>query len=226
MKLVGTAALVTGASRGLGLALVGALARRGARVVGVARDGKALEAALHPLREEGLEVYGLACDVGDAEAVQPLLNIATSLVGSLDVLVHTAGTVGRTPLSPLLATASDYLASVLETSVMGPFRITHALAKAMVRRGHGLVMHVSSDAEAQPRWGAAGVSKVAMDQLGRIWAAELEGTGVRFLSVDPGAMDARVGPDGMAARLVTVVERQGEALPSGSRLEPALLKAA
>ncbi|MBU8895407.1 SDR family oxidoreductase [Corallococcus sp. M34] len=226
MRLVGTAALVTGASRGLGLALVGALARRGVRVVGVAQDGQALEAALHPLREEGLEVYGLVSDVAAAGAVQPLVSVATSLVGPLDVMVHTPSTVGRTPLSPLLDTAGDYLTSVLETNVMGSFRITQAIAKAMVRRGRGLVVHVSSGAVVQPRWGAAGVSRAALEHLGRLWAAELEGTGVRFLSVDPAELDVRMCPDGVAARLVGVVEQQAEALPSGTGPEPSLPKAA
>jgi NAD(P)-dependent dehydrogenase (short-subunit alcohol dehydrogenase family) len=83
------------------------------------------------------------------------------------------------------------------------------------------------------------VSKVALEHLGRIWAAELEGTGVRFFNVDPGDMDTKMQrdanpdadlaklarPDDVAARLLTLLER-AEAVPSGSRLEAARLEAA
>jgi len=69
----------------------------------------------------------------------------------------------------------------------------------MLLRGGGLVVHVTSDAgrEAYPLWGAYGVSKAAFDHLARIWAAELRGTGVRFLTVDPGEMDTRMHAEAM-----------------------------
>jgi NAD(P)-dependent dehydrogenase (short-subunit alcohol dehydrogenase family) len=66
-----------------------------------------------------------------------------------------------------------------------------------VLRGRGLVVHVSSDAavEAYPTWGPYGASKAALDQLGRVWGAELAGTGVRFLSIDPGEMNTKMHAD-------------------------------
>jgi NAD(P)-dependent dehydrogenase (short-subunit alcohol dehydrogenase family) len=93
---------------------------------------------------------------------------------------------------------------------------------------------------AYPRWGAYSVSKVALEHLGRIWAAELEGTGVGFLNVDPGEMDTRMyrdavpdadysklnRPEVIAARLVALVQKRAESLPSGTRLEAAKLEAA
>lgn len=242
MKLVGKAVLVTGASRGLGQALMGTFARRGARVVGVARHAGEMEAAAAALRAEGLEAHALAYDVGDKEAIYPLAGAATALVGPVDVLVNNASTLGPTPLPLLLDTACEDLQRVLEVNVVGPFRLTKAVAGSMVVRGHGLVLNVTSDAavSAYPRWGAYGVSKAALEHLGRVWAAELEGTGVRFLNVDPGEMDTRMyrdavpgadysqlgRPEAVAARLVALVERQLEALASGTRLEAAKLEAA
>ncbi|MCY1019982.1 SDR family NAD(P)-dependent oxidoreductase [Pyxidicoccus sp. MSG2] len=242
MKLVGKAVLVTGASRGLGQALMAAFARRGARVVGVARHAGEMEAAAAALRAEGLEVHALAHDMGDKEAIHPLVGAATALVGPIDVLVNNASTLGPTPLPLLLDTACEDLQRVLEVNVVGPFRLTKAVAGSMVVRGQGLVLNLTSDAavSAYPRWGAYSVSKVALEHLGRIWAAELEGTGVGFLNVDPGEMDTRMyrdavpdadysklsRPESVAARLVTLVEERAESLPSGTRLEAAKLEAA
>jgi NAD(P)-dependent dehydrogenase (short-subunit alcohol dehydrogenase family) len=242
MKLVGKAVLVTGASRGLGQALMATFARRGARVVGVARHAGEMEAAAAALREEGLEVHALAYDVGDKEAIYPLVGAATALVGPVDVLVNNASTLGPTPLPLLLDTACEDLQRVLEVNVVGPFRLTKAVAGGMAVRGQGLVLNISSDAavSAYPRWGAYGVSKAALEHLGRVWAAELEGTGVRFLNVDPGEMDTRMyrdavpgadssqlqRPEAVAARIVAWVEGRAESLPSGSRHEAARLEAA
>ncbi len=241
MELKDKAVLVTGASRGLGEALMKRFARQGARVVGVARNARELEAVVAALRAEGHDAHALAYDVGDKESVYPLVGAATALVGPMDVLVHNASTLGPTPLPLLLDTACEDLTRVLEVNLIGPFRLTKAVAGAMALRGGGVVVHVTSDVavSAYPRWGAYGVSKVALEHLGRIWAAELEGSGVRFLNVDPGEMDTRMHrdalpeadpstlarPEDIAARLVTLVER-AEAVPSGSRVEASRLEAA
>ncbi|OJT26844.1 short-chain dehydrogenase [Archangium sp. Cb G35] len=236
MKLEGKAVLVTGASRGLGEALMETFARKGARVVGVSRNADEMEAVASRLRARGYEAHALAADVGDKEAIHPLVGAASALVGTIDVLVHNASTLGPTPLPLLLDTACEDLGQVLEVNLVGPFRLTKAIAGAMVLRGGGVVVHVTSDAavSAYPRWGAYGVSKVALEHLGRIWAAELEGTGVRFLNVDPGEMDTVMHRDAIpeadpstlarprdvAARLVTLVESV-EAHPSGARVDAA-----
>lgn len=241
MKLEGKAVLVTGASRGLGEALMKHLARRGARVVGVSRNAVEMEVVAAALRAEGHEAHALVCDVGDQEAIYPLVGAAAALVGPLEVLVHNASTLGSTPLPLLLDTACEDLTRVLEVNVVGPFRLTKAVAGAMAMRGAGVILHLTSDAavSAYPNWGAYGVSKVALEHLGRIWAAELEGTGVRFFNVDPGEMDTRMHrdalpeadpatlarPEEVAARLARLLER-AEEVPSGSRLEAALLEAA
>jgi NAD(P)-dependent dehydrogenase (short-subunit alcohol dehydrogenase family) len=241
MELKDKAVLVTGASRGLGEALLKGFARRGARVVGVARHARELEAVVEALRAEGHVAHALAYDVGDKESLYPLVGTATALVGPIDVLVHNASTLGPTPLPLLLDTACEDLTRVLEVNVVGPFRLTKAVAGAMALRGGGVVVHLTSDVavSAYPRWGAYGVSKVALEHLGRIWAAELEGSGVRFLNVDPGEMDTQMHrdalpeadpttlarPEDIAARLVRLVER-AEAVPSGSRVEASRLEAA
>ena len=172
--------------------------------------------------------------MGDKEETHRLAGAAAALVGPLDLLVHNASTLGPTPLRLLLDTDCEDLERVLAVNVVGPFRLTKAVLGSMALHGSGLVLQVSSDAAVAPypAWGSYGVSKAALDHLGRIWAAELEGTGVRVLTVDPGEMDtamhALAMPDadrGGLARPAAVAEtllemvRCAEALPNGARLE-------
>jgi NAD(P)-dependent dehydrogenase (short-subunit alcohol dehydrogenase family) len=235
-NIEGSGVLVTGASRGLGRALAELFAARGARVAMVARDAAALGDAVASIRARtgrGGEVHAIAADVSAKDAVHRIAGQAHALVGDLAVAVHCASTLGPTPLRLLLDTECEDLATVLETNLIGPFRLTKVLAGAMALRGDGVIVHVSSDAavEPYPRWGAYGVSKAAQDHLSRIFAAELADTGVRVLAVDPGEMDTVMHRDAIpeadpatlqrpadvALRIVDMIEDAARA-PTGSRL--------
>jgi NAD(P)-dependent dehydrogenase (short-subunit alcohol dehydrogenase family) len=239
MEVQGRGVLVTGGSRGLGAALGRELGRRGGRVVLAARGGDELRTVAQEIRAAGGEAHALLADVGDARSVHSLVGAASALVGPLDVLVHNASTLGALPLRELLDTEHEDFARVLEVNLLGPFRLTRAAAGSMALRETGLVVAVSSDAGVvgYPGWGAYGVSKAALDQLVRTWAAELLDSGVRFLSFDPGEMDTRMhadadpGADPAAlaspaevARLLADVVGSAESWPSGSRLEAARLR--
>jgi NAD(P)-dependent dehydrogenase (short-subunit alcohol dehydrogenase family) len=241
MAIEGRSVLVTGGSQGLGAALGRELARRGGRVVLVGRQGAPLREVVAEIWATGGEAHALAGDVGDAAAVHPLIGAASALVGPLDVVVHNASTLGALPLRELADTESADFARVLEVNLLGPFRLTKAVVGSMVLRGQGLVVSVSSDAGVvgYPRWGAYGVSKAALDHLTRTWAEELDGTGVRFLSVDPGEMNTRMheqampeadprslaSPAEVASRMADLIEAP-ESWPSGSRVELASWRAA
>jgi NAD(P)-dependent dehydrogenase (short-subunit alcohol dehydrogenase family) len=190
---------VTGASRGLGAALADELARGGARVVGVARGRAALEETVARIGSRGGEVHALVADQGEREAVYPLVGAATGLVGPIDLLVLNASSLGPVPMPELADTECEDFARVLEVNLLGPFRLAKAVVGSMVVRGGGTVLGISSDAavSAYPTWGAYGVSKAALDHLLRTWAVELAGTGVRFLSVDPGEMDTAMHAEAM-----------------------------
>jgi len=234
MDVRGAAVVVTGGSRGLGAALGAALARRGARVVLVAREGAALRATVEAIRVAGGEAHALADDVGDKEAIHRIAGASAGLVGAIDILVHNASTLGPVPLRLLLDTDCEDLERALAVNLVGPFRLTKAIAGGMAVRGRGLVVHVTSDAAvgAYAHWGAYGVTKAALDHLNRTWAAELDGTGVRFVSVDPGEMNTKMHADAVpdadittlldpavvAERVARIIER-AEALPNGARVE-------
>jgi NAD(P)-dependent dehydrogenase (short-subunit alcohol dehydrogenase family) len=229
--VTGKSVLITGASRGLGKALAQALASRGAKVVLVARGEEELEKTVAEIRKSGGEAHGLAFDVGDKEAIHRIAGAASALVGSIDVLVHAASTLGPLPMPALLDTECEDFAKVLEVNLVGPFRLTKVIAGSMAARGRGLVVFVSSDAavSAYANWGAYGVSKAAQDHLARTFAAEL--APVRFLAVDPGEMDTKMHadalpdadratlarPEDVAARIVRIIERSS-AIANGARL--------
>lgn len=233
MQIQGASALVTGASRGLGRALAQALAAAGARVVLVARHEEPLRAAVGAIREAGGEAHGIVADVAAPDAAHAIAGQAAALVGPIDLLINNASTLGPVPLRLLLDTDCEDLQRALAVNLVGPFRLTKALAGPMVLRGRGVIVDVSSDAavEAYERWGAYGVSKAALDHLGRIWAAELARTGVRLVTVDPGEMNTRMHAEAMpeadpaalaapavvAARILALIADAGAA-PSGARL--------
>jgi len=233
MQIQGQGAVVTGASRGLGRALAEALAAKGARVALVAREAGPLADVVAQIRGTGGIAHAVVGDVGDKQAAHRIAGQFHGLVGDVGIAIHNASTLGPVPLRLLLDTECEDLAAVLETNLIGPFRLTKIFAGAMALRGAGTIVHLSSDAavEPYPRWGAYGASKAAQDHLSRILAAELEGTGVRVLAVDPGEMDTAMHaaaipdaersalqpPAAVAARIVQMIEH-GERAPSGARL--------
>ena len=131
--LRGLRVMVTGASRGLGRALADELAAAGARVVLVARGEAALDEAVRAIRERGHEAHGIAADVGDKRAIHAIAGRAAGLVGPIDVLINNASTLGPTPLRLLLDTECEELERVLAVNLVGPFRLTKAIAGSMAR---------------------------------------------------------------------------------------------
>jgi NAD(P)-dependent dehydrogenase (short-subunit alcohol dehydrogenase family) len=189
------------------------LARAGARVALVARGGEELERVAAAIRGEGGQAHAVPGDVGNKEDIHRLAGAAAALVGPIGLLVHNASTLGPTPLRPLLDTECEDLERVLQVNLVGPFRLTRAVAGGMALRGHGLVVHVTSDAgtTAYPGWGAYGVSKAALDHLGRIWDGELGAHGVRFLTVDPGEMDTAMHAEALPEADRSVLPSPAEA---------------
>ena len=234
MQLTHPNVIITGASRGLGLALARALLSEGARVALVARDRSLLEAITAGFRKQGLTAHAFPCDVGSAEAGAHIAGVASALLGDIDMIVHNASTLGPTPLRPLTETTETEFMEVVRVNLLGPFLITKALVGGMVARGRGLIVSISSDAaiEAYPNWGAYSVTKAGLDHLSRMWAAELAGTNVRSISIDPGEMDtamhAAALPDSNPSSLASptdvasaILRLIGSDPPSGGRFRAA-----
>jgi NAD(P)-dependent dehydrogenase (short-subunit alcohol dehydrogenase family) len=212
-RLTGLTALVTGASQGLGRAIALAYAREGADLVLVARRPEPLEAVRAEVEALGARALALAGDVGDPADVERVVAAALDAFERIDVLVNNASELGPTPMPYLLDTDPSALRRVLDVNLVGPFLLTRALLGPMLAAGRGSVINVSSDAGVvgYACWGAYGMSKAALDQLTRIWASELGGSGVRVNSVDPGDMATEMHfaalPDDDPAQLAKPEER-------------------
>jgi NAD(P)-dependent dehydrogenase (short-subunit alcohol dehydrogenase family) len=178
-------AIITGASRGLGLALSRELAAGGWRLVIDARGREELERTARELAEVG-DVRALAGDVSDAGHRSALVDAAG---GRIDLLVNNASILGPSPQPQLDAYPLTELEAVLRVNVLAPLALIQ-LALPLMR--DGVIVNVTSDAAVQPYagWGGYGSSKAALEQLTAILA--VEHPELRIYAVDPGDMRTRM----------------------------------
>jgi NAD(P)-dependent dehydrogenase (short-subunit alcohol dehydrogenase family) len=178
--------IVTGASRGLGLALARALNERGWELVVDARGADALAEST-----AGLDgVTAVAGDVADPEHRRALIEAAGDRI---DLVVNNASLLGPSPMPRLADYPLDALREVYEANVLGPLALLQ-LALPHLSEG-AAVLDITSDAgvEAYEGWGGYGSSKAALEQLTAIFAAEQPG--LRVYWVDPGDMRTRMHQD-------------------------------
>jgi len=177
-----SSAIVTGASRGLGLALARALAERGWRLAIDARGAEALQTARDELA--GLtDVVAVAGDVADGRHRRELVAAAGDRI---DLVVNNASLLGPSPLPALADHPLDALEEVYRVNVLAPLGVLQLALPRMPSGGR--IVGVSSDAAVEPYegWGGYGSSKAALDQLTRVLAAERPD--LRVYAVDPGDM--------------------------------------
>lgn len=188
-------ALITGASRGLGAALAQFLATDGYDLILTARGPNDLNTTTEPLRQYGGQIITLPGDMADPAHRAALINAAQQL-GRLDVLFNNASTLGPTPLLNLADYPLDAFADVLNINVIAPLGLIQ-LALPLLKASSGLVVNLSSDAAigAYPTWGGYGASKAALDLVSRTLAAELEGTRIAVVAVDPGDLNTQMHQD-------------------------------
>jgi len=183
-------ALVTGASRGLGLVIARVLATRGYRLVIGGRDRDALAAAAAELSRHAPVVVPVPGDITDAEVRANLIGAARRL-GGLDVLVNNASELG--PIGPLSTFDVPRFGRLFPVNVGAPMVLVQ-LALPLLTERRGLIVNITSDAAtaAYPGWGPYGATKAALELLTRTLAVELREQGVSSVLVDPGDMRTRM----------------------------------
>jgi short-subunit dehydrogenase len=183
--------LITGASKGLGLALARQLARRKHPLVLNARGAEALERLTKELSAQ-TEVLAVSGDV--SEVAEELAAIAIERFGRVDVLINNASELGPSPMPRLEEHGWDSLLRIYRVNVVAPLHLTQLLLPGMRARRHGTIVNITSDAavNAYAGWGGYGSSKAALEHASRILAEELNGSGVRVLVVDPGDMNTEM----------------------------------
>jgi len=186
-RLQGKAALITGASRGIGLGVAKAFAREGAAVFLCARGERALRDAARELQAAGASVDFRAADVSNPKDAERLVASALERFPDLEILVNNASILGkRGPIAVLDVGTWD---EVLRINTSSLFYVTRPLIPHLVALGRGSIINVSSSVgrKGKPNWGAYAVSKFGLEGFTQVLAAELEPSGVRVNSVNPGA---------------------------------------
>jgi NAD(P)-dependent dehydrogenase (short-subunit alcohol dehydrogenase family) len=184
--LNGKVALITGASRGIGLAIARAYAAAGAKVALSSRKQDGLDLAAEMIREEGGVALPVAAHSGDSLAVEALVDRVTAEWGGIDILVNNAAT--NPHFGPILTAEESHWDKILDVNVKGYFRVVKACVPAMKARGGGKVINMSSVAgkEPQPMMGIYSVSKAAVIMLTEVLAAELAAGNIQVNAIAPG----------------------------------------
>jgi len=213
-------AIITGASSGIGAAAAHALAAAGHPVILAARRVERLTEVAKTIIDAGGEAAALPLDLADPASIDRFATIAEEAFGPVDILVSNAGEV--VPFTALDADPDDFAASV-HVNLLGAQRLVARLGPAMVERGHGDIVFVTSDVVIRPRthMSAYVAAKAGLEGLARAMQMELEGTGVRVGMVRPGPSSTEQGTGWSEETILHVMahwERWGHLRHNGALL--------
>ena len=191
--LEGKVACITGASRGIGLAVARILGRMGAKVSVCARDRTRLEKAAAELEREGIAVFAEPADVSDARLVAAFVAGTEKALGPVEILVNNAG-IGY--FAPFYQATEATWDSVLDTNLKSVFLVTKEIAPGMISRRSGHVINIASLAgkNAFPGGAIYCASKWALVGMTQCMAEDLRQYGIRVSAVCPGSVATDFSP--------------------------------
>ena len=186
MSLQGKIALVTGASRGLGEGAARALAREGAAVMLLARDGDLAQAVAGDIAKAGGRAEALACDVSDYPSVERAIADTRERLGGLDILVNNAGVIE--PIAEIAASDPALWARNIQINLIGAYYVVRAALDRLLQSG-GTIINIPSGAAHRPLegWSSYCAGKAGLAMLTRSLA--LETSGLRIFGFSPGTID-------------------------------------
>jgi 3-oxoacyl-[acyl-carrier protein] reductase len=234
MDYKGKTAIVTGGTKGIGLAIAEALAAEGMNVCVGARNVDEVKQAVRGLEGAGAAATGAACDVRVYEEVEALVAHAVEEFGGVDVLVNNAG-VGLHKL--VEETSPEEFRAVLETNLFGVFHGCRAAIPEMKRRGGGYIVNISSLAGANPhpRMAAYNASKFALNGFSEALMQEVRHDRIKVSYVMPGSVNTEFGggtvseenawqlqPEDVARVVVDLLRHDRRSLPSRVEIRPSM----
>ncbi len=190
-RLDGRVAVVTGASKGIGEAIARGLAEFGATVVVSSRKQDAVAAVAERFRADGFDAHGLACHVGDVEAVHAFVDEVVERHGGIDIVVNNAAT--NPVFGPVEATDGEAFDKIGDVNLRGPFELCKRALPSMRARGGGSIVNISSIGGLNPEAGLGlySVSKAALLNLTAVMAKEWGADGVRANAICPGFIQTK-----------------------------------
>jgi NAD(P)-dependent dehydrogenase (short-subunit alcohol dehydrogenase family) len=190
-RLDGKVAIVTGGTRGIGLAIATTLARAGAKVVISSRKADHVDAAVTLLREDGLDVVGIPANMGKAADAHELAARTVEHFDGIDIIVNNAAT--NPVFGPLQLASEDAFEKILAVNVKGPLELCKTAHTVMAQRGGGAIVNVSSIGGISPEAGLGlySVSKAALVSLTKVMAQEWGADGIRANVICPGLIKTR-----------------------------------
>jgi NAD(P)-dependent dehydrogenase (short-subunit alcohol dehydrogenase family) len=179
-------AVVTGASKGIGAAIASAFAREGARVVVSSRKQAGVEQVAAAITAEGGAAFALAAHMGESDQVENLIRATVERWDRIDIAVNNAAT--NPHFGPLLTADEGQLAKILDTNLMGYFRLCKAVEPVMREQGGGKIINLASVAGLQPAtfMGGYGISKAGVLMMTRVLAVELGPANIQVNAIAPG----------------------------------------